>query len=236
MSNLGLLSSLSFSDTLVNLAFPLGAVFTYLTLLVILAEALSRLLTNDPELTRKIVHIGSGNVILLAWWLNISSTVIVYAAIIAAAIALLSYIIPILPSIESVGRKSFGTLFYAISMGVLSASFWQDSPQYAVIGILIMAWGDGMAAIIGQRFGKHKYQVGQISKSWEGSLAMMSAALIVTSAILLSVEGNNWQIWLISAAVAVVATISEAFSKLGIDNLTVPLASAFLCFFAIQIL
>ncbi len=236
MSNLGLLSSLSFSDTLVNLAFPLGAVFTYLTLLVILAEALSRLLTNDPELTRKIVHIGSGNVILLAWWLNISSTVIVYAAIIAAAIALLSYIIPILPSIESVGRKSFGTLFYAISMGVLSASFWQDYPQYAVIGILVMAWGDGMAAIIGQRFGKHKYQVGQITKSWEGSLAMMSAALIVTSAILFSVEGNSWQIWVISVAVALVATISEAFSKLGLDNLTVPLASAFLCFFAIEIL
>ncbi len=236
MSNLGLLSSLSFNDTLVNLAFPLGAVFAYLMLLVILAETLSRLLTNDPELSRKIVHIGSGNVILLAWWLNISRTVIVSAAIIAAAIALLSYIIPILPSIESVGRKSFGTLFYAISMGVLSASFWQDYPQYAVIGILVMAWGDGMAAIIGQRFGKHKYQVGQITKSWEGSLAMMSAALIVTSAILFSVEGNSWQIWVISVAVALVATISEAFSKLGLDNLTVPLASAFLCFFAIQIL
>ena len=224
------------SDTLVNFAFPLGAVFIYLTLLVILAEVLSRLLTDDPELTRKIVHIGSGNVILLAWWLNISGTVIVIAAIIAAAIALLSYIIPILPSIESVGRKSFGTLFYAISMGVLSAYFWQDSPQYAVIGILVMAWGDGMAAIIGQRFGKHKYQVGKITKSWEGSLAMMVAALIVISAILVSVEGNSWQIWLISIAAAIAATIFEAFSKLGLDNLTVPLTSAFLCFFAIQIL
>ncbi|MGB5634632.1 MAG: diacylglycerol/polyprenol kinase family protein [Waterburya sp.] len=234
MSNLGL--SLSLSNSLVNLTFPLGAVFAYLAMLVVLAEILSRLLTDDPELTRKIVHIGSGNVILLAWWLNISRTVIVSAAIIAAAIALVSYVIPILPSIESVGRKSFGTLFYAISMGVLAAYFWQEHPQYAVIGILIMAWGDGMAAIIGQRFGKHQYQVGQISKSWEGSLAMTTAALIVTGAILFSVEGNSWQIWGISAVVAVVATISEAFSKLGIDNLTVPLASAFLCFFAVQAL
>ncbi len=234
MSNLGL--SLSLSNTLVNLTFPLGAVFAYLAMLVVLAEILSRLLTDDPELTRKIVHIGSGNVILLAWWLNISRTVIVSAAIIAAAIALVSYVIPILPSIESVGRKSFGTLFYAISMGVLAAYFWQDNPHYAVIGILIMAWGDGMAAIIGQRFGKHQYQVGKISKSWEGSLAMTTAALIVTGAILFSVEGNSWQIWGISAVVAVVATISEAFSKLGIDNLTVPLASAFLCFFAVQAL
>ncbi|MEY2858768.1 MAG: hypothetical protein RLZZ74_3081, partial [Cyanobacteriota bacterium] len=173
------------NNTLVDLAIPLGAVFAYLGILVLVAEGLSRLLPNDPELTRKVVHIGSGNVILLAWWLDISRAVIVSAAIIAAAIAILSYLIPILPSIESVGRKSFGTLFYAISMGILAACFWLNTPQYAVIGILVMAWGDGMAAIIGQRFGRHKYQIGEVTKSWEGSLAMAGSALIVIGAILL---------------------------------------------------
>ena len=195
-----------YKNTLANFIYPLGAVFAYLAMLVILAEILSRFIADDPELTRKVVHIGSGNVILLAWWLNISRGVIVGAAIIAAIIALISYIIPILPSIESVGRKSFGTLFYAISMGVLAACFWQDSPQYAVIGILVMAWGDGMAAIIGQRFGRHTYQVGQITKSWEGSLAMTGAASIVTGLILLFVQGNTWQTWTISLVVALVAT------------------------------
>ncbi len=228
--------SLWLNHTLVNLALPLGVVFIYLTLLVFVAEVLSRVITNDAELTRKVVHIGSGNVILLAWWLDISRAVIVTAAIIAAAIAILSYLIPILPSIESVGRRSFGTLFYALSMGILAAYFWVDTPQYAVIGILVMAWGDGMAAIIGQRFGKHKYQIGAITKSWEGSGAMTGAALIVTGAILLAVEGNHWQTWTITVVVAFVATVTEAFSKLGIDNLTVPLASGFLCFLGIQVL
>jgi phytol kinase len=224
------------NPSLLNLAIPLGAVFIYLALLVLVAEVLSRLITNDPELTRKVVHIGSGNVILLAWWLDISRAVIVSAAIIAAAIAILSYLMPILPSIESVGRKSFGTLFYAISMGILAAYFWLDTPQYAVIGILVMAWGDGMAAIIGQRFGKHKYQIGEITKSWEGSGAMAGAALIVTGAILLLVEGNSWQAWTIAVVVALVATVAEAFSKLGIDNLTVPLVSGFVCFLSVQVL
>ena len=233
MSNLKL--TFSSNNILGSLAYPLGAVFIYLGILVVIAEALSRL-SDDPELTRKVVHIGSGNVILLAWWLDISRSVIVSAAIIAAAIAILSYIVPILPSIESVGRKSLGTLFYAISMGILAGCFWQNSPQYAVIGILVMAWGDGMAAIIGQRFGKHKYQIGQVSKSWEGSLAMAAAAAIVTGIILVVVEGNSWQTWTISFVVALVATILEAFSKLGIDNLTVPLASGFLCFFAVEAL
>ena len=223
-------------NTISNFAYPLGAVFVYLGLLVILAEVLSRLLTDDPELTRKVVHIGSGNVILLAWWFDISTQVIVSAAIIAAAIAIISYVIPILPSIESVGRQSFGTLFYAISIGVLAACFWQNSPQYTVIGILVMAWGDGMAAIIGQRFGKHVYHIGQITKSWEGSLAMLTVSLTVTALILLPLEGNSWQTWSISIVVALVATVLEAFSKLGIDNLTVPLCSGFVCFFGIQAL
>ena len=234
MSNLEL-TFLS-NNILGSLAYPLAAVFIYLGVLVVLAEALSRIVVDDPELTRKVVHIGSGNVILLAWWFDISRSVIVSAAIIAAAIAILSYLIPILPSIESVGRRSFGTLFYAISMGVLAGCFWQNYPQYAVIGILVMAWGDGMAAIIGQRFGKHKYRVGQVTKSWEGSLAMAAAAAIVTGVILVVVEGNSWQTWTISFVVASVATVLEAFSKLGVDNLTVPVASGFLCFFAVEAL
>ncbi|BAZ45762.1 putative phosphatidate cytidylyltransferase [Chondrocystis sp. NIES-4102] len=228
--------SLPSNSSITDFVYPLGAVFLYLAILVILAEVLNRLITDDPELTRKVVHIGSGNVILLAWWFNISQTVIVSAAIIAAAIAITSYIVPILPSIESVGRKSFGTLFYAISIGVLAACFWQNHPEYVAIGILIMAWGDGMAAIIGQRFGKHHYQVGTIRKSWEGSLAMTASALLVTASILLFVEGNSWQVWSISLLVAVVATLLEAFSKLGIDNLTVPLGSGFLCFLCVQAL
>jgi phytol kinase len=235
MDNLDLLSPAG-NALIAQFAYPLGMVFAYLTMLVILAEGLSRIIPDDPELTRKVVHIGSGNVILLAWWLNISTGVIVSAAVIAAAIALTSYFIPILPSIESVGRKSLGTLFYAISIGILATCFWQNSPQYTVIGILVMAWGDGMAAIVGQRLGKHTYQVFEITKSWEGSLAMAIASFVVSVAILLSVEGNSWQVWLISLAVAIISTVLEAFSKLGIDNLTVPLGSALLCFLGVQAL
>lgn len=223
-----------FGEFTSNLFYPLTLVFIYLAFLVVLAETIKGLVKEDPELTRKIVHIGSGNVILIAWWLDISKIVIVVAAAIASIIALVSYFVPILPSINSVGRKSLGTLFYAISIGILAAWFWQDQPQYTAIGILVMAWGDGMAAIIGQRFGKHTYQVFEITKSWEGSLAMATATFIVTIIILGIVEGLNWQIAAISLIIALIATSLEAFSKLGIDNFTVPLASAVSAFFCIE--
>jgi phytol kinase len=203
---------------------------------VLLAESLHRLKTAEPELVRKVVHIGVGNVILLAWWLQIPTWLGVSASALFSAIALLSYRISILPSIDSVGRKSLGTFFYAISFGVLIASFWSSQPQYAILGILVMTWGDGLAALVGQRFGQHLYKLWGIQKSLEGSLAMGLASYCVSSVVLLIAQGNSWQTWVVSLAVAIAATGLEAFSKLGIDNLTVPLGSAAIAFFLNQLL
>jgi phytol kinase len=199
---------------------------------IILAESLYRLRAIDSEKVRKIVHIGAGQVILLAWWLQIPAWVGIAASFVASTVALLSYKYPILPGINSVGRKSLGTFFYALSIGILVAWFWPlQQPQYAAIGILVMTWGDGLAALIGQQYGKHRYQIGGIQKSWEGSTTMAAVSFLVTSLILLAVGGNIWQICLVSAAVAVIATSLEAFSVLGIDNLTVPLGSAAIAYF-----
>ncbi len=65
---------------------------------------------------------------------------------------------------------------------------------------------------------------------------MLVVSCIVSSLILLSVYGNTWQIWVIALAVASIATLLEAFSKFGIDNLTVPLGSAALSFALAQAL
>jgi phytol kinase len=208
----------------------------YLTVIVLFAEGLNRLTNLGAELTRKIVHIGTGNVILLAWVLNIPAWVGIGASAIASIIAVISYFLPILPSINSVGRQSLGTFFYAISMGLLVGWFWPlGCPQYAAIGILVMAWGDGFAALIGQRFGQHPYQLWGIQKSWEGSLTMAGVSFFVTLLILLLVQEPSWQTGLVAVAVSLAATGLEAFSKVGIDNLTVPLGSATLCYFLNQL-
>ncbi len=213
--------------TVVGLA--LGAI-------VLLAETLHRRTATNSELARKIVHIGAGNVILVAWWLQIPAWVGISASIIASIIALLSYYIPFLPGINSVGRKSLGTFFYAVSIGVLIAWFWPIQQfHYAAIGILVMTWGDGLAGLIGQKFGQHRYELWGMKKSWEGSLTMALTSYIVSSMVLLVVQGNVWQTWLIPVAIALVATGLEAFSKLGIDNLTVPLGSAMLGFYLNQL-
>ncbi|WP_293142945.1 diacylglycerol/polyprenol kinase family protein [Okeania sp. SIO3I5] len=221
----------SIISTFPNIWLQISLVGAWLGIILILAETLNRFAKVDPEMSRKVVHIGTGNVILLAWWLEIPAWIGITAGILSAAIALISYQLPILPSVNSVGRKSLGTFFYAVSIGILIGWFWSiQQPQYAALGILIMAWGDGLAAIIGQNFGKHPYQVWGMKKSWEGSLAMCLVSYTVCSLILLGVQGNIWQTWVVAIPVAFAATGLETLSKVGLDNLTVPLGSATLCF------
>lgn len=220
-----------------SLWFKIAIAAVWVGAIVLTAELLHRYTATDPEKIRKVVHIGTGQVILLAWWLEIPAWVGIIASILASSVTLLSYKFPILPGINSVGRKSLGTFFYALSIGILVAWFWTiQQPQYAAIGILVMTWGDGLAALIGQKFGKHPYKIGGIQKSWEGSLTMALASYLVTSLILFAVQGNIWQTYVVPIAVALVATGLEAFSKLGVDNLTVPVGSAALCFLLIEIL
>lgn len=224
-------------DSSYPLWLQISSVAAWVGFVLLLAWVVSRTVSQDTEILRKIVHIGTGNVILLAWWLDIPAILGITASILAGAITLLSYRFPILPGINSVGRKSLGTFFYAVSIGILVAWFWYvNQPCYAALGILIMAWGDGFAALIGKRFGKHKYIVLGGQKSWEGSLSMTILSFVISSLILYSVQGNIWQTWVVSLIVAVVATVLEAFSFLGIDNLTVPLGSAALAFFLNQVM
>jgi phytol kinase len=199
----------------------------WLAFLLGLAEWLYRSQHLPAELSRKLVHIGTGHVVLLAWWLDIPGWVGIAAAIVAAGIAIASHWLAILPSVNSIGRDSWGTLFYAISIGVSIGWFFaQGQPHLAAVGIGVMAWGDGLAAIVGQKFGRHGYRVWGMAKSWEGSLTMFAASFVVSALVFGFVDGLGWKIWAIAAIVATIATTLEAFSKWGIDNLTVPLGSA----------
>ncbi|NJK53589.1 MAG: phosphatidate cytidylyltransferase [Leptolyngbyaceae cyanobacterium SU_3_3] len=219
------------------MGFQVAVVLVWLTIVALLAEGVNRFTPSNAELVRKVVHIGSGNVILIAWWLKIPAWVGVSASVVFSAIALLSYYVPILSSINGIGRKSLGTFFYAVSIGVLVAWFWGlHLPQFAALGVLVMTWGDGFAAIVGQHFGRHPYKLWDMQKTWEGSTVMALISFILSLLILLGTQENSWQVWAISLLVAIAAASLEAFSKYGIDNLTVPIGSAAIAYFLSQTL
>lgn len=216
--------------------YQLLGVGLWLGVVLAAAELVARFTPLGGEISRKIVHIGVGNVILLAWWLHIPDWVGIAAAIVSSIATLISYWYPVLASVSGVGRKSFGTFFYSVSIGLLIAYFWPQGLQaHAVLGILVMTWGDGLAALIGQRFGKHPYTVWDMTKSWEGTATMAIASTIVSGSILSLAYGFSASVALTAVIVAAVATGLESFSKFGLDNLSVPLGSGFLSFALMQL-
>ena len=209
----------------------IGLVAAWLAVVGGVAEGVRRTGHFATEITRKIVHIGAGHVILLAWWLHTPAWMGITASVLFSGVALLSYRLPILPGVDGVGRNSLGTFFYAVSIGVLTAVFWPlGLPQYAALGILVMTWGDGLAALVGQNFGRHPYRVLGRQKSWEGSLPMALASFLVVLLVLGLTAGFTQAVWGTAVVVAIAATLLETLSLYGLDNLTVPLGSAALAY------
>jgi phytol kinase len=191
----------------------IGLVLAWLGLVGGVAEGLRQTTPIDTEITRKIVHIGAGHVILLAWWLQTPTWMGLTASVIFSGVALFSYRYPILPGINGVGRQSLGTFFYAVSVGVLTACFWPIwQPQYAALGILVMTWGDGLAALVGQNFGRHPYKVFGNKKSWEGSLTMALTSFMVAVLVLGWAAGLSGSVVMVSVGAAIAATLLENLS------------------------
>jgi phytol kinase len=203
----------------------------YVGSIVLGAEWCHRRRWLQPEQTRKLVHIGTGNVIAIAWLLKLPAWVGITSAVLAGSLALVSYWWPILPGVNSVGRRSWGTFFYAVSMGLLIAIFWPlEKPEYAVIGILVMAWGDGLAAVIGQRWGRHPYRVWGSPKSWEGTATLVLVSYGVVTGVLALGQGWTGSTWVVGLPVALVAIAWESIALGGLDNLTLPIGTAALTF------
>jgi phytol kinase len=226
--------------TIDKLEYQVLVVGAWLTIVALAALVTERLTPKGTEFVRKVVHIGTGQVILLAWWMPMPPWVGITAAIGFSGVSILSYHYPILPSIHNIGRKTWGTCFYAISIGVLIALFWPiGQPRYAVLGILVMAWGDGLAGLIGRRFGRHRYTLWGSQKSWEGSTTMAIVSAIVTFAVLWPTggalgHGSAGTIGAIALAVGCSAAALETWGKLGVDNLTVPIGSAAIAYGLMQ--
>ncbi|MEH1970213.1 diacylglycerol/polyprenol kinase family protein [Nostoc sp.] len=214
--------------------------YVYATGLLVIGEALRRLFAVKPDLTRKVIHIGAGMwafgvLLLFSHW---EIGIIPFATFIG--LNYLFYRYRIIGAMDT-QDSSPGTVYFAISVTLLFGLLWRpdgpvDSAPIAVAGIMAMTWGDALAALIGRRFGQHKYQVGNSVRSWEGSLAMFVATTVVVFMVLLLLPGSSlsplstplslgWAL-LTAVVTATFATLAEAVSPHGTDNLSVPLIAA----------
>ncbi len=189
--------------------------------ILLIAFLCKKYFPNKEELSRKIIHIGTGPVILWAWLFDIPKNIAFFCAFFITIALGINYQYRLLPAIEDIERKSFGTIAYGISITLLLLLFWPLHASSISIGILSMAFGDGLAGLIGKSINSPKWSILGQSKSIAGTLTMGTVVAITTATI---ASINNLDLQPIEIIViSLVATLLEQISPWGIDNLTVPI-------------
>ena len=199
--------------------------FLYVTAEVFAGFLLSRFGRWRSEYVRKFIHILTSLIIVPCEYCIRSPywrPVIPALFIAINAFAVLSGLIGPLGIRNP--KRNIGLVLYPVSVTavVLLESFGIIAASSAVCGVLIMGCGDGAAAVVGTLRGKHGYTVyGKYRKSLEGSLAMAVAASAI---VLIFTDMGIIPALIIGLVMAAVENISPS----SVDNVSVPLAAAFI--------
>ncbi len=187
------------------------------------------------ELVRKLIHLCSLSIPIIYYFIPRSEAVIILSFFTFFAIIL---------DLSRYFHPSFGKMFYNI-FGFLLRKHELDIKKknlngatyvfisallcviifpkiFFITGFSILIVSDSMAAIIGRKFGKHKF----LSKSFEGTLAFfISASVVVFFTPKIEGAASEYLIGIIAAFVgAIVENISFGFAD---DNLTIPISVGF---------
>jgi phytol kinase len=203
-----------------------AAVTLWLSLLAAAAVSLRNRWNSHGEWSRKLVHIGGGAVVPLAWLFGIERWLAIPAAAAITLLAWFNHSRRLLPAIEDVGRTSYGTVAYGASITLLLWLFWPQRADAVCAGVLVMAFGDGLAGLLGPRLVSPSWRVLGERRSLLGTATMALVSLVVL--VIVAALAPSGPAWPVLALLALSATALEQVALLGLDNLTVPLAVALL--------
>lgn len=202
----------------------LGIVVSYLYIGIIIvgAKLFERI---GKEASRKFIHIMLGN-----WWFIAMTffTNVYFAIFVPITFIIINYISykkNLINVMEREEQDGLGTVYYAAALlilAIISFGVYKE-PQLGLIPSLVMAYGDGFAAILGKLIKSKEYKVFATKKTLAGSLTMfiISAVLITIYFITL---GKTLEYVIISVIMALIVTAIEAVSVKGIDNISVPIS------------
>ena len=186
---------------------------------------------------RKLLHLPAFcSAAVVVWradsWQAASLTLVLFAAIVYPVLCLAQrwkgYDSLFVQKAPGEIKKSLLLLF--LCDAVLVALCWGGFglPWAAVAAILMWGSGDGAAALVGHRFGKHhvRLPLADQKKTWEGSAAMAGLSTAVgTAAMLILTAMPWWQCLLMAMAASVFGAYTELISRNGDDTVTVPVVN-----------
>lgn len=178
--------------------------------------------------SRKWVHVGVGTWILPTVLLFQTAFWAAFLPGIFVLVNAVSHRFKLIKAMDEEAGDNLGTTLFPLAFCILIAIFWSREGGKAALtaGILVLAWGDAAAALVGKRFGRHRYRVGSGWRSIEGSAAMFVISIVAVW-VAGSFAASEPYGWLPILGAAGLATLLEAGSRWGFDNLIVPAGTAF---------
>ncbi|MBO6978075.1 MAG: dolichol kinase [Prochlorococcus marinus XMU1428] len=198
-------------------------ILLYLFLIFLISVVFKKYNVDSREIVRKIIHIGIGPLIPIAQFLKINQNSALIFTGIVSLMVFINYNYRLFPTIEDVERKSFGTLFYCLSLFILIYLYWDKDPYALITGFFIMTFGDGLAGLIGKNLNSKSWIFFKQKKSLFGTMTMFLTSLLVVCSIGYAQQNS---LNLNYFTIALFATLLEQFSVLGVDNFIVPISSA----------
>lgn len=176
------------------------------------------------EFLRKGVHAG------LAVCFAVLAIYFDKESIIGVGLALFAFLVlfrfsHISSCMHNVPRITFGELFFALGV-VASAYLAYPNVHLFQLSMGILAFADTFAALVGMRFGKHRYTVVDEIRSLEGSLTCFFVSLAIL--IFFGVS------FFTALFFAIMLTSIEAVSLRGSDNLFLPTSVVLLFHFFVM--
>ena len=198
------------------------AILLWMAMVVAGAVLCRRLRPNQRELSRKIVHIGTGAVVPLAWFFEIPFVVALPVAAVITVVTTINHQWRFIPAVEDVDRNSYGTIAYGIAITTLLLLFWPTRADAVSAGVLVMALGDGLAGLIGRNVASPKWVLFGQTKSSVGTMTMA----VVSGLVLIGLARWSGADLSLPAALGMVAMATglEQLSWSGLDNLSVPIS------------
>jgi phytol kinase len=209
--------------------FALLLSYLYVFGVVAGAELLRRRRAYSPEFLRKSIHIGVGlwsiGTVLLfdnRWFAIIPPLTFVF-------VNYLSYRFRVFEAMEGGADRSPGTIYFPLAFMTAILLLW-DSRPLVVAALMPLTLGDASAALLGRSFGRFHFIVFGRRRSLEGSISMFIfsfAGLLLALRALPVLLGTAQPAFgfalMTSLGVAAGATLIEAVTPWGLDNLTITL-------------
>lgn len=209
-----------------QIALALGSVAVLLGLMAWVRQLATKA-GLEPEVQRKLVHVGTGLYALSLPWLFPDrwpvALLIGLTLVVMAVLRLPPVARGLGATLHAVKRRSYGDFLFVIAVGC--CFFLADGNRlYYVLPIAVVTLADAAAALAGTVYGTVAFKVEQSRKSVEGTVVFFVIALLIAmTCLMLLSDLPAPNILALALMVAGFGTLVEAQSWRGFDNFFLPL-------------